>query len=50
MEICHLLYADDTTIFYELEVDQIRYIRLVLIAFKASSGLRLTGERAVYIL
>ncbi|KAH0634712.1 hypothetical protein KY290_035831 [Solanum tuberosum] len=45
-EICHLLYADDTIIFCEPTVDQIRFIRLILILFESASGLRVNWGKS----
>ena len=39
-KVCHLLYADDTIIFIEPTVEQISYIRLILVLFGAVSGLK----------
>ena len=45
-EICHLLYADDAIIFCEPTVDQIRFIRLILILFESASGLRVNWGKS----
>lgn len=39
LKICHLLYADDTLIFCDAKVEQVSYIRVVLVIFEAISGL-----------
>lgn len=46
MAICHLLYADDTVIFCEPEVEQIRYIRMIPVVFEACSGLRVNWRNS----
>ena len=45
-EICHLLYENDTIIFCEPTVDQIRFIRLILILFESASGLRVNWGKS----
>ena len=45
-EICHLLYENDTIIFCEPTVDQIRFIRLILILFESASGLRVNRGKS----
>jgi len=46
MEICQLLYADDTVIFCEAKEDQIRYIRVILVILEAVSGLRVNWRKS----
>jgi hypothetical protein len=38
--ISHLLFADDTLIFYEADSDHIAHLRSILVWFEATSGLR----------
>jgi hypothetical protein len=38
--VSHLLFANDTLIFYEVFPEQIKYVRLILLSFEAVSGLR----------
>lgn len=38
MHICHLLYADDTVIFYEAKAEQLSFMRMILVIFEATSG------------
>ncbi len=35
LAISHLLYADDTNLFYNADIEQLLYIRLVLNCFEA---------------
>lgn len=46
MEICHLLYADDTMIFCEAASEQICYIRMILLVFEATSGLSVNWRKS----
>lgn len=39
-EICHLLYADDTLIFYEPQEEQLKCIKIILLFFEAFVGLK----------
>ena len=46
LKISHLLYADDTLIFYDAKAEQVSYIRVVLVIFEAISGLAMNwGEK-----
>ena len=36
MQICHLLYADDTVIFCEAKEEQIRIVRMILVSLRRS--------------
>jgi hypothetical protein len=40
LKISHLLFADDTLIFYEANPDSLTYLRVMLTCFEATSGLR----------
>ncbi|XP_059292426.1 secreted RxLR effector protein 78-like [Lycium ferocissimum] len=46
MQICHLLYADDTVIFCEAKAEQLRFIRLILVVFEGVSGLALNWRKS----
>jgi len=39
--VTHLLFADDTLIFYKLEVSQLSYLRCTLVLFEVMSGLKI---------
>jgi hypothetical protein len=41
MVVSHLLFADDTVIFCEPNVEQVRNLRCVLLCFEAVSGLKI---------
>ncbi|MDV3170607.1 MAG: hypothetical protein Q8811_02515, partial [Candidatus Phytoplasma australasiaticum] len=46
MQICHLLYADDTVIFSDAKAEQVSYIRIVLVIFEAVSGLAVNWRKS----
>lgn len=46
MQICHLLYADDTVIFCEAKVEQVAYIRMTLVVFESVSGLSVNRRKS----
>ena len=48
MQICHLLYADDTVIFCEAKEEQIRIVRMILVVFEAVSGLVNWRKSCIY--
>ena len=48
LEICHLLYADDIIIFCEAVVEQVSYIRVMLVVFEAISGLKVNWRKKQY--
>ena len=41
LAVSHLLFADDTLIFCDLDLDQILILRMILICFEAVSGLKI---------
>ena len=47
--ISHLLYANDTIIFYEAKEDQLLYFSWVLLWFEASSGLKINLDKSELI-
>jgi hypothetical protein len=49
MEISHLLFADDTLIFCEPRVEQIRNLRCLLLCFEAVSGLKINLSKSVIV-
>lgn len=49
MEITHLKYADDTSIFCGEEEEQLKYLRVILILFEAISGIHINW-RKIHIL
>ena len=38
--VLHLLFADDTILFWDAEVEQILHVRLLLLCFQAVTGLK----------
>ncbi|WMV54059.1 hypothetical protein MTR67_047444 [Solanum verrucosum] len=46
LEICHLLYADDTIIFCEATVEQVTYVRVILVVFEVVSGLKVNWRKS----
>ena len=47
--ISHLLYVDDTILFYEANSEQLMYLRWTLIWFEAFSGLKINLNKSVII-
>ena len=47
--ISHLLYADDTILFYEANSEQLMYLRWTLMWFEAFSGLKINLNKSVII-
>ncbi|XP_059445313.1 uncharacterized protein LOC132177112 [Corylus avellana] len=49
--VSHSLFADDTLIFCEDSIEQIRYVRLILLCFEAVSGLRVNlGKSKIVVI
>uniref|UniRef100_A0A0V0H162 Putative ovule protein n=1 Tax=Solanum chacoense TaxID=4108 RepID=A0A0V0H162_SOLCH len=46
LEICHLLYVDDTIIFCEATVEQVTYVRVILVIFGDVSGLKVEWRKS----
>ena len=46
--VTHLLYADDSLIFCEAEVTQIRHIRAILTIFEGISGLHVNWQKSCF--
>ena len=46
MEISHLLYADDSLVFCDVEVTQIRHLRVILTIFEGISGLHVNWHKS----
>ncbi|XP_059635285.1 uncharacterized protein LOC132277444 [Cornus florida] len=47
MEISHLLFANDTLVFCDVDVSQLRYLRCVLVYFQAVSGLKINVGKSM---
>ena len=41
LEVSHLLFADDTSIFCDADLDQVLFLHMILIWFEAVSGLKI---------
>ena len=50
MAVSHLLFADDTLIFCEPDLDQILILRMILIWFKAVSSLKINLGKSKFVL
>uniref|UniRef100_A0A0V0GN90 Putative ovule protein n=1 Tax=Solanum chacoense TaxID=4108 RepID=A0A0V0GN90_SOLCH len=46
LEISHLLYADDSLVFFEAEVPQIRHLRAILTIFEGISRLHVNWHKS----
>ena len=49
LSISHLLFADNTIIFYEAKEDQLLYLSWILFWFEASSGLKINLDKSALI-
>ena len=45
-EICHMLYAGDTTLFCKPIEESIKYNRLILLLFEATSGFKINWGKS----
>jgi len=46
LQICQLLYADDTVIFCDAKAEQVCFIRIILVIFEAVSGLSVNWRKS----
>lgn len=49
VNVSHLLFADDTIVFCNARVDQMRYLRCILLCFQALSGLKINLAKSEII-
>ena len=49
MRVSHLLFADDTLIFFKPEFSQLVYLRCILVLFEVMSGLKINLSKSVII-
>ena len=45
-QISHLLFVDDTLVFYQVSQDHLTYLSLLLMWFEVVSGLRISLEKS----
>ena len=50
VQVSHLLFADDTLVFFEDSRDQIMYLCWVLLWFETLSGMRINLDKALFYL
>lgn len=50
LSISHLLFSDDTLIFYNVDCNQIQALRAILLCFKAISGLKVNLKKSELVL
>lgn len=46
-DITHLLYADDFTISCDADINQVKYLRTILVILEAVSGLRVNWNKSM---
>lgn len=46
LQVTHLQYADDTLIFCDANQSQLRYLRIILILFEATSGVHINWRKS----
>jgi len=49
INVSHLLFADDTLVFYEASPDHLLYLRMLLLSFEAVSGLKINLDKSVLV-
>ena len=50
LAVSHLLFADDTLIFCGADLDQVLFLRMILIWFEAVSGLKINLDKSELVL
>ena len=46
VQVFHLLFVDDTLVFYQVSQDHLTYLSLLLMWFEVVSGLRISLEKS----